>query len=112
MTSESQMTTVIATQDIVQQALFESVLRAAGVPYLVRNAGVQNLIGVGEIGGYNLATGPIEIQVPGAEVQRARELIAAVLEEAAARRSDLEGSGLDEAPNEDKPDDETHGDTP
>ena len=83
MASESEMTTVFVAEDLIQQAMIESVLHESGVRYLTRNAGVQNLLGVGQIGGFNLAAGPVEIQVPRAELVRARELIVAALEDSA-----------------------------
>jgi hypothetical protein len=103
MASEAEMTTVFVVEDLVQKALLESVLREADVPYLIRNAGVQNLFGVGQIGGFNLATGPEEIQVPSAEFERARELIVAALGDSA-----VEDSILEEELEESKPDEEAH----
>src|SRR5262245_28968576 len=112
MASEREMTTVIVAEDLVQQALLESVLRESGVPYLIKNAGVQNLLGLGQIGGSNLVTGPVEIQVPRAELDRARGLIVAALEGSTVDDSAFEGSALEEEPERPQPTDERHGENP
>lgn len=53
-----------------------SVLDAEGILYLVRNAGVQGLFGLGVTGtGFNPLTGPITIYVRPEDVDRAREVI-------------------------------------
>lgn len=53
-----------------------SVLNAEGIPYLVRNAGVQSLFGLGVTGtGFNPLTGPITLYVRREDVDRAREAI-------------------------------------
>lgn len=66
-----EMVTVLVPDDFTEQALAESALREADVPFAVRNAGVQNLVGAGQIGGFNVATGPPEIQVAPSNVLRA-----------------------------------------
>lgn len=38
-------------------------LNRLGVPYMVKNENLQNLIGYGSLGGYNFAVGPIEFWV-------------------------------------------------
>jgi len=80
MPSDPDNVTVLEVQDPIQQSLIESVLTDYDVPYIVRHTGVQHLIGAGQLGGTNLLTGPIVIQVPRAEADRARELIAAALD--------------------------------
>ena len=39
------------------------------------NAGVQNLFGAGEIGGFNIAAGAVQIQLSEENVEKANELI-------------------------------------
>ena len=75
MNHEDEMLTVIQIENPVQQALIEDVLTDANILYMAKSAGIQNLFGVGQIGGANLITGPVEIQVPGSEFDRAKELI-------------------------------------
>jgi hypothetical protein len=66
-----EMVTVLVADEPTEQALAESVLREANVPFVVRNAGVQHLVGAGQIGGFNVMTGPPEIQVAPSDVLRA-----------------------------------------
>ena len=43
----------------------KSILEAAAIPFFTKNEGVQELFGFGRVGtGFNIAAGPIEIQVP------------------------------------------------
>lgn len=73
--SSGEMVTVLVVEEATEQALAESVLREAGVPFAVRNAGVQHLVGAGQIGGRNVATGPPEIQVAPSDALRANTLL-------------------------------------
>jgi hypothetical protein len=73
--SSGEMVTVLVVEEPTQQALAESVLREADVPFLVRNAGVQHLIGAGQIGGANVMTGPPQIQVASSDALRASTLL-------------------------------------
>ena len=70
-----ELVTVLVAEDPTEQAFVEGVLREAGVQFTVRNAGVQNLVGAGEIGGFNPVTGSPEIQVAPADLLRARALL-------------------------------------
>lgn len=79
-----EMVTVFVAADPADQALVESTLRQSGVPFAIRHAGVQNLIGAGQIGGFNVVTGPPEIQVPAADADRAVELLRETLGQAGA----------------------------
>ena len=45
------------------------------IEFFSLNEGVQNLFGAGEIGGYNIVTGAIEIQVAEKNVEKANKLI-------------------------------------
>jgi Putative prokaryotic signal transducing protein len=73
--SSGEMVTVLVVEEPTAQALAESVLREAGVPFAVRNAGVQHLVGGGQIGGVNVATGPPRIQVAASDALRANTLL-------------------------------------
>ena len=57
-------------------ALAKSILDEANIEYLIKNEGVQDLVGLGVFGtGFNPLTGPIQIQVlPEKEVE-AKELL-------------------------------------
>src|SRR5688500_2751386 len=73
--SSGEMVTVLVVEEPTAQALAESVLREADIPFVIRNAGVQHLVGGGQIGGINVATGPPQIQVASSDVLHARTLL-------------------------------------
>ena len=69
------MVTVLATSDPAEQALVEAALHDADLPFATRNVAIQHLLGAGQIGGVNLVTGPLEIQVASSDASRAKDLI-------------------------------------
>lgn len=69
------LVTVAEPTDPIHQSVIEEALEAAGIPFLVRNAEVQDLFGAGQIGGHNLLTGPIRIQVEERFVTLAAEVL-------------------------------------
>lgn len=72
-------------------ALAKSMLDEAGIKYLIKNEGVQDLLGLGVFGtGFNPLTGPMQIQVLPDDEETARELL-----------KDVEASeSVDEEPEE------------
>jgi len=97
MTANQELVTLFVPGDPTELALAESLLRERDIPYSVKNKGVQNLFGAGEIGGYNLAVGSEEIQVFAVDLERSKALIAEALGEEAAK-SAVEGAA-GEAPS-------------
>ena len=74
-------------------ALVKSLLDEAEIKYLVKNEGIQDLIGLGVVGtGFNPVVGPVQIQVLPEDEAEAREILKNV--EASAE--------LDEETGEDK----------
>lgn len=77
-TSESgdralELVTVFVSGDPVRLAMAKLALESAGIPFLTKGEGVQDLIGAGRLfAGFNLATGPVQIQVPRPEAANAR----------------------------------------
>jgi hypothetical protein len=69
------LVTVFATSDPVLLATAKVVLESGGVPFLAKGEGVQDLIGLGRVGGLNLAAGPVQIQVPHEHAVRALTLL-------------------------------------
>lgn len=60
--------------------IVKSLLEGADIPYFAKNERIQNLFTIGEIGtGYNLLTGPIEIQVPKKYAEEATQLLAELI---------------------------------
>ena len=112
MAYEDEMLTVIVIENPVQQALIEDVLTDADIPYMIKSAGVQNLFGAGQLGGVNLVTGPIEIQVPRSELNRANELIALALEHSEPEDLSVEDSAFEERQEESDTDIDAGTDSP
>jgi len=57
-------------------ALAKSILDEANIEYLIKNEGVQDLIGIGVFGtGFNPITGPVEIKVLPEFEEEANELL-------------------------------------
>jgi hypothetical protein len=68
--------TVFATADPVELLTAKALLDEAGIPYLTRGEGIQDLFGLGRLGtGFSILTGPIEIQVGSRRFQEAVDLL-------------------------------------
>jgi hypothetical protein len=75
-TLDSPFVTVLETGDPGLLALAHSILEAEGIPSLFPGEGLQSLFGAGSMGaGFNIAVGPVEIQVPASHAERALELL-------------------------------------
>jgi hypothetical protein len=77
--ADQDLVTVFVPEEPTELGLVESLLREHGIPFATKNSELQNLFGAGEIGAYNLAVGPVAVQVSGADAERSRELIAEAL---------------------------------
>ena len=75
MSNDSELKTVYIPKDKVEHLVIKTLLESSGIECFMLNEGVQNLFGFGEIGGYNLITGPIQIQVTKDNVNKANNLI-------------------------------------
>ncbi len=76
MKDDSKLVTVYIPNDEPEHLLVKSILEGAEIFYYSKNEEVQSLFGLGQIGsGYNLATGPIHIQVAERDLEEAREAI-------------------------------------
>ncbi len=76
MKDDSTLVTVYIPNDEPEHLLVKSILEGAEIPYYSKNEHVQSLFGLGQIGsGYNLATGPIHIQVAQRDLEVARKAI-------------------------------------
>lgn len=74
---QSFLVTVLRTNDISQLMLAKSLLHGASIPYFAKSEIVQDFFGVGRIGtGFNVITGPVELQVARDHEKKARELLA------------------------------------
>ena len=71
-----ELVTVLETGDQSMAAVARSVLEGANIPCIARNEKLQNLFGWGSIGtGYNVAMGPIRLQVLREDEEVARALL-------------------------------------
>jgi hypothetical protein len=71
-----ELVTVLETGDQSLVAVARSVLEDAGIPCIARNEGLQNLFGWGTVGtGFNVAMGPIRVQVLREDAQTAKQLL-------------------------------------
>ena len=74
MSNDSKLVTRNKPKDRSEYYVITGLLDSAGIEYFSLNEGVQNLIG-GEIGGFNVAAGAIEIQVAEGNVDKSINLI-------------------------------------
>jgi Putative prokaryotic signal transducing protein len=76
------LVTVLSAQDEVVVSLATSLLESAGIRHLAKGEGVQDVFGVGHMGGgFNAMIGLLEIQVLPEDVEAAREVLKELLEE-------------------------------
>ena len=68
---------VFATGDPALVALGKSVLKSAGIEFMVSGEGIQNLFGIGalSVSGFNPITGPVEFLVAAEDADDARRLL-------------------------------------
>lgn len=72
---------VYATGNEAVVAVVKSILDEAGIRYMAKGEGVQDLFGVGVLGtGFNPITGPVIFRVMPEDVEYARELLKDVTE--------------------------------
>ena len=70
------LVTVFATGNPVLIATAKLALEAAGIRFLTKGEGIQDLIGFGRLfGGFNIATGPVQIQVERRDAADATEAL-------------------------------------
>ena len=86
-----QLVTVCLPTSVAEHIFVESVLREHDIPFVTQNAYSQNLIGIGQLGGVNVAIGPPEIQVSAADAPQAEAVLRTLVGES---RSDQD-SGND-----------------
>jgi len=68
--------TVYATGDPALVAMAKSLLEDAKIEYFTKGYEIQDLIGIGTLGGLNNVTGPVEFAVAAEDAPTARELLA------------------------------------
>ena len=79
MSIESDLITVFESGNQGVIALVKSILDSTEIPFLAKGENIQNLFGLGVIGtGFNLISGPVQIQVSREDESTARELLAEI----------------------------------
>jgi hypothetical protein len=74
-TPDVELVQVLAAGDPAVIAVAKSLLEAEDIDYFVRGDGVQDLFGLGRIGGVSIATGAAEFWVRADDGERARVLL-------------------------------------
>jgi hypothetical protein len=70
------LVTVLKTSDLAMTKVVKSLLEAEGIPCLLQGEGLQDLWGLGRAGtGFNVAAGPVQVQVRPQDAAAALELI-------------------------------------
>jgi hypothetical protein len=68
--------TVYATGDPALVTVVKSLLEDAGIEYFTKGYEIQDLVGIGTLGGFNNIIGPVEFVVAAKDAPTARELLA------------------------------------
>jgi len=68
--------TVYATGDPALVTVAKSLLEDAGIEYFTKGDEIQDLVGGGRLGGFNIPCGPVEFVVAAKDAPTARELLA------------------------------------
>lgn len=91
---ELDLVTVLATGNPALIALARSLLESAGIEFIVKGEGIQDLVGLGRVGsGFNVALGAVEIQVRAEDAADARAVLADLHESETLEIEDPENGG-------------------
>src|SRR6266699_4447519 len=73
----SELVAVFQTGNPIALALAKGALELQGIAFVTQGEGLQDLIGIGRFpGGFNVAAGPVKIQVDIRDAESAREVLA------------------------------------
>ena len=75
------LVTVLNAADEVEVSLATSLLETAQIRHLAKGEGLQDLFGIGRVGGFNAMVGPVEIQVLPEDAHAARKVLKKMHEE-------------------------------
>ena len=74
--NSANLVTVFVPESEADHLAIGALLQSAGIEFHSKNARVQNLFGMGQLGtGFNVAAGPVQMQVLEGEFEKAKELI-------------------------------------
>jgi len=72
-----ELVTVFQTGNPIALALAKGALESHGIAFVTQGEGLQDLIGIGRFpGGFNVAAGPVKVQVDSRGAELAREVLA------------------------------------
>ncbi len=75
-TCPARFVTVYVPRNESEHMLAQSILKSVNIEFFSKNFTVQNLFGAGQIGtGFNIVTGPIQLQVPEEDAEEAGALL-------------------------------------
>jgi hypothetical protein len=69
------LVSVLETGDPAEMAFVESLLLEGNIPYVKQGDRVQDLFGIGRLGGFNVLTGPAKLLVAEEHVEAVREIL-------------------------------------
>jgi putative signal transducing protein len=72
---DTALVSVLETGDPAEMAFVESLLLEGNIPYVKQGDRVQDLFGIGRVGGFNVLTGPAKLLVGEEHVEAAREIL-------------------------------------
>ena len=78
---KNKLVTIFKTGDQVKITVAKSILDSANIFYCTKNEIVQNMFGMGALGGYNQITGPIELQVESDRLEEAKDLLSELIKD-------------------------------
>jgi len=73
---DPKLETIYTTGNPALVSLVKSLLEDAEIEYFTKGNEIQDLIGIGRVGGLNYLTGPVEFVVAGENAPAAREILA------------------------------------
>lgn len=74
---DSQLAVVLTTADEGLTMIAKSILDAENIQYIVKGQGVQDILGLGRLGGANYVTGPVVFLVHEDDAESARAALQA-----------------------------------
>lgn len=74
-TPDLELVTIHVTNDESELLVLQSLLEAAGIPYLCRGEQIQDLFGMGRLVAQNPITGPVQVQVAVHDREAASKLL-------------------------------------
>ena len=78
---KKKLITVLKTGSQAKIVVAQSILNSADIFNFTKNETIQNLFGLGAIGGFNPLIGPMELQVESERFEEAKDLLSEIIED-------------------------------